>query len=125
MLYEVPAGREMQGYVTHPLQYFVFDADSRSGEYRSIIRNINLHEVRGLVMSNNDVVRQFTVAESGMIFFYKNSIAVDSLACFIVDVNLPPFRAGQMLLMPPEKASAGVRMLKVYERAYLEFESKP
>ncbi len=125
MLYEVPAGREMKSYVTHPLQYFVFESDSRSGEYRSIIRNINLHQIRDLVMGNIDVVRQFTVAESGMIFFYKNSVAVDSLACFIVDSGTPPFRVGQMLLMPPERAAAGVRMLRVYERAYLEFESKP
>lgn len=125
MLYEVPAGREMKSYVTHPLQYFVFDADLRSAEYKSIIRNINLREVKSLAMANSDLVRQFVVTESGMIFFYKNSIAVDSLACFIVDVNLPPFRAGQMLIMPPEKAAAGVRMLRVYERAYLEFESNP
>ncbi len=123
MVYEVPSGKEMSVYSATPLQYFVFEPDSRYGEYRSILHAITLKDVRDYVLEKSGSGQQFTLNKSGMVFFYKNSIAVDSLACFIVENYSPPFGKGQLLLMPPQKAAAGARMLKVYEKVYMEFEA--
>lgn len=122
-VYEVPSGNEMSNYINNPLQFYVFESDSRYGQYKSVLRAITLKDMRDFALNKIDGNQQFAINQSGMVFFYKNGVAVDSLACFIVANNMPPFRTGQLLLMPPQKAAAGTRMLKVYEKLYLEFEA--
>ena len=124
MVYEVPSGREIEFYTVNPLQYFVFEPDSRFGEYTSMLHAITLKDIRNTVLSKQKTVQQFSINKSGMIFFYKDSIAVDSLACFMVAKTAAPFRIGQLLLMPSEKAAKG-RMVKIYQKVFPELELPP
>lgn len=123
MVYEVPSGREMKTYSDYPLQYYVFRDDSRYGEYIGPLQALTLAEVQRISIDAQTNTRQFVISDKGMLFFYNNRLAVDSLACFIVEGASPPFRIGQMLLMPPEKAAAKGRMVKVYQRMAIEFEA--
>lgn len=124
MVYEVPSGREIGLYTLRPLQYMIFEPDSRYGEYVSSLRAISPNDARQFALDQK-APQQYTLNNSGIVFFYKNAIATDSLACFIVADNDGPFEAGQMLLMPPEKAAGGRRMVKVYQKMPLEPEGTP
>jgi hypothetical protein len=124
MIYEVPSGREIELYTQRPLQYFVFEPDSRYGEYTSILNAVTLREVRDSVIENQRQIQQYSLNKSGMVFFYKDSTPVDSLACFLVAKTTPPFAKGQLLMMPSEKSARG-RMVKVYQKMYIELETPP
>jgi hypothetical protein len=123
MVYEVPSGREIKFYTNNPLQFYVFNADSRYGRYESVLHAITLADVKRIAMSQISNTQQYTLNQSGTLFFYKNQVAVDSLACFIVAANSGPFLSGQLLLMPPKK-SQRTRMVKVYQKMFPEFESQ-
>lgn len=124
MVYEVPSGREIELYTGSPLQYYVFEPDTRYGEYISILGAVTLKAVREMAIDKQKTPQQFLINKDGLIFFYKAGLAVDSLACFLVEKTSPPFRVGQLLLMPPEKAAKG-RMLKVYQKMFPEMEMAP
>jgi len=121
MVYEVPSGKEIALYTNRPLQYLMFEPDSRYGEYISPLRVVTVNSARKAALAPK-TIQQYTVSDSGLVFFYKNSIASDSLACFIVAKDEGAFEAGQMLLMPPEKVAKG-RMVKVYQKVPLEREA--
>jgi len=123
MVYEVPSGREIKFYTNNPLQFYVFNADSRYGRYESILHAITLAEVKRIALSQISNTQQYTLNKNGTLFFYKNQVATDSLACFIVAANAGPFMTGQLLLMPPKK-SQRTRMVKVYQKMFPEFESQ-
>jgi|GEM_PF-2811582 len=124
MLYEVPSGREIEIYTQRPLQYYVFEADSRYGEYVSILSAATLKEVHDSVMKGQRQILQYSLNKSGMVFFYKDGTAVDRLACFIVAKTNPPFAKGQLLLMPSEKSARG-RLVKIYQKRFMELEIPP
>lgn len=124
MVYEVPSGHEIELYTRRPLQYYVFEADSRYGEYTNILNAITLKDMRDSVILNQRYIQQYSLNKTGMIFFYKDSSPIDSLACFIVAKTTPPFAKGQMLLMPSVKSAKG-RMVKVYQKLFMEFEIPP
>ena len=121
MVYEVPAGNELALYNKRPLQYFVFEADNRYGDFVSSLRAVSQKDVRSFALNNPKVLQQYVVNKFGILFFYKDGIAVDSLACFVVASSDGPFQEGQMLLMPPENVAHG-RMVKVYQKMPLEIE---
>lgn len=121
-LYEVPAGAELAAYVTRPLQFYVFSADSRYGSYGGALSDIAPSEVKDAVFSQQKNIQQYVVNDAGMVFFYKDSIAIDSLACFIVAQDGGAFQRGQMLLMPPERAAKG-RLVKIYQKIWAEPET--
>lgn len=124
MVYEVPSGHEIELYTQKPLQYYVFEANSLYGEYVSILNAITLKEVHDNVILNQRYIQQYSLNKTGMIFFYKDSVPVDSLACFIVAKTSPPFAKGQMLLMPSQKSARG-RLVKVYQKLFMELEIPP
>lgn len=121
MVYELPVGNELALFRRNPLQYIIFDADNRYGEFISTLRAVTMREVRSYSISQQKVLQQYVVNKSGILFFYKDGIPVDSLACFIVASNDAPFQDGQMLLMPPENVARG-RMVKVYQKMPLGLE---
>jgi hypothetical protein len=123
MVYEVPSGKEIALYMNRPLQYAMFEPDSRYGEYISSLRAISANGVRNVAFAQKSN-QQYVIGDSGVIFFYKNSLPTDSLVCFIVARNEEPFETGQMLLMPPEKAAKNGRMVKVYQKVSLEKEQE-
>ena len=121
MVYEVPSGKEIGLYTERPLQYMVFEDDNRYGEYISPLRDVAINEVEKVaITSAGKTIQQYNLNDSGQIFFYKNSIATDSLACFISARNEGAFEIGQMLLMPPEKAAKGRKMVKIYQKMRME-----
>lgn len=123
MIYEVPSGREIRNYTDHPLQFYVFNADSRYGHYESILHAVTLAEVKKVALSQISNTQQYTLNQSGNLYFYKDRVAVDSLACFVVAASSGPFLVGQLLLMPPKKSARG-RLVKVYQKMFPEFESQ-
>ena len=124
MVYEVPSGKEIALYTDRPLQYMVFDDDNRYGEYISPLRDVAINEVEKVaITSAGKTIQQYNVDNSGQIFFYKNSIATDSLACFISARNDGAFEIGQMLIMPPEKTANGRKMVKIYQKMRMEKEN--
>ena len=99
----------------------VFEDDNRYGEYISPLRDVAINEVEKVaITSAGKTIQQYNLNDSGQIFFYKNSIATDSLACFISARNEGAFEIGQMLLMPPEKAAKGRKMVKIYQKMRME-----
>lgn len=123
MVYEVPSGHEIKVYTYNPLQFYVFNSDSRYGRYESVLHAITLSDVKKIALSQISNTQQYTLNQSGILYFYKDRIAVDSMACFIVAGNSGPFLSGQLLLMPPKKSTRG-RMVKVYQKMFPEFESQ-
>jgi hypothetical protein len=121
MVYEVPAGNELSIFRRNPLQYIIFDADNRYGEFISSLRAVSMREVRSYSITQQKVLQQYVVNKYGILFFYKDGIPVDSLACFVAVSNDPPFEDGQLLLMPPENVARG-RMVKVYQKMPLGLE---
>ncbi len=118
MVYEVPSGNEIKLYTERPLQYLVFEADSRYGDYISPLRAINTNSIRNYVIADKEP-RQFTLNDAGILYIYKAGIPIDSLACFIAAENSGPFEAGQLLIMPPKNLAKG-RMVKIYQKMPLE-----
>ena len=121
MVYESPPAAEMTLYASRPLQYYLFDSAGRYGDYVSSLRDISIDDIRKEVARQQTNLQQYVVNDAGMLFFYKDSIAIDSLACFIVAQDSGPFESGQMLLMPPQRAAKG-RMVKVYQKVWAETE---
>ncbi|MEZ5690320.1 MAG: hypothetical protein R3D71_01480 [Rickettsiales bacterium] len=117
MVYEVPPGVELKRYQEAPIQYYVFSGDSRYGEYLGGLRDVSLKEIKEIAMTRQKNIQQFVVSKEGLLFLYKDSIPIDSLACFIVAKDKKPFTRGQMLLMLPEHVAVrGSRMVKVYNK---------
>jgi len=123
MVYEVPSGSEMQTYAKYPLQYQIFEDDNLYGDYIGVLGSRSVLEARREARRKLDGFRQYVVDDSGGLFLYKDGIAVDKLACFIVASTTPPFSYGQMLLMPPQK-SATARLVKVYQKMPNEPEAR-
>ena len=114
MVYEVPSGNAINLYTVRPLQYLIFDERSNYGEYISTLRDVSLFDVKRDAMFTG-TLQQYKVNNSGIVFFYRNSVAADSFACFIVANPKGPFEEGQMLLMPPP-TNTKTRMVKVYQK---------
>ena len=106
-VYEAPSGPEMALYTVRPLQYYVFTASGLYGTYIAPLRALTHDEARLAALNDTKVPQQYVVNKSGMLFFYKDSIAIDSLACFIVAQDMGAFARGQMLLMPPQRSCPG------------------
>lgn len=120
-LYELPKGVETEGFTAKPFQYFFFNNNGTYKESRQT-QNISLESIkRNLLIRDEENVLQYVVHESGIIFFYNNSVPSDSLACFIVANPRDQFKIGQMLLMPPANADGSVpavRLVKVYQKVW-------
>lgn len=118
MVFETPAGTQVEDFGTYPYQYVLFNDTSIYQMYKSARDENSEPEVlRYLQSSNSKVLEQFVVDDNGVIFFYKDGVAVDSMACFIVANPLDPFTEGQMLFMPPPER-ATMRMVKAYNKVY-------
>ncbi len=113
-VFETPSGAEMSAFLSNPVQFILFDANSTYGKY---IGNAELPpaSIRGEIAKQVSGLQQYLVDASGMVFFYQDRASTDTQACFIVVTPVEPFAAGQMLLMPPEGTIKG-RMVKVYIR---------
>lgn len=114
-VYEAPSGIEMTAFVTNPVQYILFDANSIYGKYNAGRTELPAPSIRNAITQHASGLQQYLVDASGFVFFYQDKAAIDTQACFIVANPLGQFLAGQMLLMPPEGTIQG-RLVKVYAR---------
>ncbi len=114
-VYETPVHSETQTFAAQPYQYMFFDWEDT---YRQL-KNSTAVDEKALVEQFRTAggdLQQYVVNETGFVYFYTNSVATETMACFIVANQTNEFTLGDMLLMPPAGQSA-VRMVKVYERA--------
>lgn len=117
--YETPQGSETKDLADKPHQYLFFAKDTT---YRSLKL---AQRVRGRQNFYNRFKRvegepafQYVVSDSGFIFFYKDSVVIDTQACFIAAQDFGEFKKGNMLLLPPAPQAAqtaSTRLLKVYK----------
>lgn len=116
-VYESPPGSELAAYNANPVQYIGFGKDTRFYKYNA--GNVRMHpEVVLRHMKNHTGgVMQYLLEEAGMLYFYQDSVAVETKVCFIVTDTLPPFPAGNMLLMPPKGTTAS-RLVKEYKKVW-------
>ncbi len=118
MVFEVPAGSELDDFGLYPYQYMLFNDDNTFRMYKSAREELSDAGVlREMKNASSKVLEQFVVHESGVLYLYKDGVAVDSLACFVVADPLNPFAEGQILFMPPPE-EATIRMVKAYNQVY-------
>ncbi|MGE0754943.1 MAG: hypothetical protein AB7L92_07250 [Alphaproteobacteria bacterium] len=118
MVFESPPGIQLDDFGEYPYQYVVFYDNSITRMQKSAREEKSEAAIlRDMQINTSKVLEQFVVDKSGVIYFYKDGVAVDSLACFIVADPVAPFVPGQMLFMPPPE-KADVPMVKVYEKVY-------
>lgn len=119
-LYETPLGLETSGYEGQPFQYYFFGENSTYRTYRHD-KNAAEQVVRDMMRKARvTALHQFVLHPTGILFFYKDGVYTESLACFIVANARENFKPGQMLLMPPappEGQVAAARWVKVYQKA--------
>jgi hypothetical protein len=117
MVFENPAATELNEYSASPFQYVLFNADSTFGIYKGSKAEDSESNVYKRLSKKGGVLQQYVMHESGVIYFYRDGIAFDSYACFIVADKIDPFSVGQMLFMPPPD-KATVRMVKAYTKVF-------
>lgn len=113
-LYEAPTGPETAAMANSPVQYFLFDQDNTYGRLNAGNVQMPAQNVREAIQRSSSSLHQFVLDQAGMLYFYQDSLAIDTMACFIVANSRTPFQPGQMLLLPPE-GQAATRLIKVYE----------
>ncbi|MDE3060915.1 MAG: hypothetical protein KGJ06_07880 [Pseudomonadota bacterium] len=117
-VYESPSGSEAAAAVSSPSQYMLFDANNTFGKYNAGNTPLPPDQVRAQILSHASGVQQYVVQDkTGFIFFYDNSVAFDTQACFIVANPVDAFYEGEMLLMPPE-GQIKERLVKVYAKIW-------
>ncbi|MFO0388431.1 MAG: hypothetical protein ACK502_01735 [Alphaproteobacteria bacterium] len=118
MVFENPTGIELSDYSASPFQYFIFEKDDTFASFKgSQSPGSDTNVLNKLRSNRSKVLEQFVMHDSGVLYFYKDGVSYDSLACFIAANKLDPFSVGQMLLMPPPD-KANVRMVRVYQKVY-------
>jgi hypothetical protein len=114
-VYEDPAGAETANFQASPYQYMLFRKNNLFSRVNLDADNILPKMIAEKAVKNSSGLMQFLLQDNGFMYLYQNSVAVEVHACFIVDEEKTPFKAGQMLLMPPKGQIQG-RLAKVYNR---------
>ncbi len=113
-IYENPAGNETSAFAAQPSQYLYFNWDDTYKQYKSSTAVDDDAAANQMLNNPSEGLLQYVINDKGIVFFYKNSVSTDSLACFIVANATEQFAAGQLLMMPPMGQSAA-RMVRVYD----------
>lgn len=116
-IYEVPEGTEMQEYKRHPFQYTIFRPNDTYETYIAPHRQRPAVVLKEIAGKKDPTLLQYVVDKSGFLFLYKNGVAADTQACFIVANRSQGFEVGQLLLMPPEGKIKG-RLVWVYSKIW-------
>jgi len=115
-VYENPRSAMSTDFANYPHQYILFLRDDTYRTYKEVWGDKSDAEVRtDLEQEQPPALQQFLVHQSGILFFYKDGVFLDSQACFIVANSKGPYNEGQMILMPPEGQSS-IRLAMVYHR---------
>ncbi len=117
-VYEEQVGTETADFQNNPVQYLSFENDNIYAQIRAGRSDLSTTAIQDAVKSaRGKDLSQYLMHESGMLYFYKNGVAAETRACFIVASDAGNFRAGQLLLMPPQGQHPG-RMVKVYAKIW-------
>lgn len=116
-VYETPLGAETDAYNLNPVQYIRFQRDSRFARYNAGRNRMDPQVVIKTINENTGALIQYLLQDAGMLFIYKDSVATETMVCFIVAETKPPFGAGNLILMPPKGQIAG-RLIKVYRKVW-------
>ena len=114
-VYEVPKGTQSAALAASPVQFIRFRPDTTFSSYNAGTVELSFANLSELIDKPSRNVEQYLVQDKGMVYFYRDSVAVDTQACFIVASRLGEFNAGEMLMMPPAGQYSG-RLIKVYTR---------
>jgi hypothetical protein len=116
-VFEDPPGQEMGNFAVNRYQYMLFDKDNVFGKYSSPTISLPAVMLKPEIekQARQQGLQQYLLNESGVLYFYSQGIATDSMACFIVANERGVFTVGQMLLMPPKGQIKG-RLVKSYIR---------
>jgi len=123
-IYESPPGSETDAYTLNPMQYIYFKDNNVYAKYNGGRVERQASDVINQIDSHTVGLLQYVVQDAGLVFFYQDSVAIDTQACFIVTTSLKPFPMGDMLLMPPKGSIKG-RLVKEYRRVPIEPPKKP
>ncbi len=116
-VYENPASAETAAFSSFPYQFLTLNADSTYKEYKSATNEAGKVVFNKIRFQQPPNLQQYLSHESGALYFYKDGVATDTQMCFIVASAQGEFKAGQMLLMPPQGQSS-VRLIKVYDHTW-------
>lgn len=114
-VYEEPTGPASANFASIPHQYVMYKKDSIYGKYNSATSAVPASMIEVELDKQQRALHQYLVNESGIIYYYNQGVAVDSMACFIVANRRGPFLVGEMILMPP-KGQSETRLVKLYSR---------
>jgi hypothetical protein len=126
-VYENPAGVAMATYNAQPFQYIRFLPNSTYRELKDINQPLSKMAVKQQMKAQTGgSLLQYVVSDTGIIYFYRDGVATDTMACFIVANPKEPFMVGEMLLMPPapEQGQPASRMVKVYNKAFASSDTR-
>jgi len=115
--FESPLGKETELFKQNPMQYIGFSKDSRLYRYNSGKTYTDPKVVLDLVTNHSGALVQYLLQDTGMLYFYQDSVAIDSQVCFIVAETHPPYAAGNLILMPPKGTIQG-RLIKLYRKVW-------
>jgi len=116
-VYEAPPGVELAAYNANPVQYIGFGRDTKFYKYNAGNARMLPETVLQYLKNHTGGVMQYLLEDGGMMYFYQDSVAVETKVCFVVTDTLPPFPAGNMLLMPP-KGTTTTRLVKEYKKVW-------
>jgi hypothetical protein len=116
-VFESPLGTETAAYNENPVQYIGFRKDTRFFRYNAGKTRMDPQEVYKIVNSHSGALLQHLLQDGGMLYIYQDSVATDTLVCFVVAESRPPYGAGNLILMPPKGQVAG-RLIKIYRKVW-------
>lgn len=121
-VYESPSGEWLRDFATYPFQFMLFDRDTTVRTLKTERKPQGNMQAQAREVYKQPATRQYVLHSSGIVFYYENSVATDSHACFIVANPQGSFEQGMMLLMPPAPADGSVpktRLVSVYRKVWL------
>jgi hypothetical protein len=116
-VYESPLGAETEAFNQSPAQYIGFRKDTRFFRYNAGKSRMDPKMVYKTVNEHSGALLQHLLQDGGMLYIYQDSVATDTLVCFVVAETKPPFGAGNLILMPP-KGQITSRLVKVYRKVW-------
>lgn len=116
-VFESPPGTEISAFTGNPVQYLLFRPDSFYGRLNAGKTEMPAGAAISNITQHTAGQQQYVAQNSGFVYFYQDSVAVDTQACFIVAKSSDGFTQGQMLLMPPQGKING-RLVKAYSKVW-------
>lgn len=113
-VFEEPQAAETMGFQTNPNQYILFHPNTLFMRINVGDEILAPKEVYNKMVEHTENNMQYVLQDNGFVYFYLDRVAVDVKACFVVVKDQSPFKAGQVLLLPPKGQITG-RLVHSYD----------